>query len=75
MRKFARYGDFCPNPACPDYGKPQREYPLKDSVQSRQHRTLAVAAELTEHTWTVEELLTTLPLPRFNNNKREDYLK
>ena len=23
MKEFARAGDFCPNPACPDYGKPQ----------------------------------------------------
>lgn len=23
MEKFARVGDFCPNEACPEYGKPQ----------------------------------------------------
>jgi len=26
MEKFARPGDFCPNPACPDYGKPQGKH-------------------------------------------------
>ena len=25
MPKFAQVGDFCPNPACPDYGKLQSE--------------------------------------------------
>ena len=33
-----------------------------------------MAAGLTEHIWTVEELLTTLPLPRFSNAKKEDFL-
>lgn len=26
MSKFAQVGDFCPNPACPDYGKLQSEH-------------------------------------------------
>jgi hypothetical protein len=30
-------------------------------------RTPAMAAKLTDHIWTVEELLTTLPLPDVNN--------
>jgi transposase-like protein len=25
MERFAHPGDFCPNPACPEYGKPQRD--------------------------------------------------
>jgi len=32
-----------------------------------------MVAGLTEHIWTVEELLTTLPLPRFSNAKQVDY--
>ncbi len=31
-------------------------------------RTPAMAAELTDHIWTIEELLTVLPLPMFTNN-------
>jgi len=30
-------------------------------------RTPAMAAKLTDHMWTVKELLTTLPLPKHNN--------
>ncbi|MHC1610540.1 MAG: hypothetical protein ACXQTW_02905 [Candidatus Methanospirareceae archaeon] len=33
----------------------------------RQPRTPAIAAGLLDHIWTVEELLTTLPLPRISN--------
>jgi len=32
-----------------------------------QPRTPAMAAGLTDHIWTVEELLTTLPLPKISN--------
>lgn len=38
--------------------------PVQDDASRRwSHRTPAMAAKLTEHIWTVKELLTTLPLP------------
>ena len=37
------------------------------SGQRWQPRTPAMAAGLTDHIWTVKELLTTLPLPRSSN--------
>jgi hypothetical protein len=42
--------------------------PVSDVPGRRwQPRTPAMAARLTDHMWTVKELLTTLPLPRVNN--------
>jgi hypothetical protein len=38
-----------------------------DSVRRWQPRTPAMAAKLTDHIWTVKELLTALPLPSVNN--------
>jgi hypothetical protein len=35
--------------------------------QRWQPRTPAMAAQLTDHSWTVKELLTTVPLPEANN--------
>jgi hypothetical protein len=40
---------------------------LTAGPQKWQRRTPAMAARLTDHIWTVKELLTTLPLPRVNN--------
>ena len=37
------------------------------SLRRWQPRTPAMAAGLTDHIWTVKELLTTLPVPRINN--------
>ncbi len=37
-------------------------------------RTPAMAAKLTDHVWTVKELLTTLPVPRGSNTGKGDYL-
>jgi len=42
--------------------------PITDTPGVRwQARTPAMAAKLTDHLWTVKDLLTTLPLPRVNN--------
>ena len=41
--------------------------PLEDALpQKWQQRTPAMAARLTDHIWTVKELLTTLPVPPIN---------
>jgi hypothetical protein len=43
-------------------------YPVQEALpQKWQQRTPAMAAHLTDHIWTVKELLTTLPLPRVTN--------
>jgi hypothetical protein len=42
--------------------------PVQEALpQKWQQRTPAMAANLTDHIWTVKELLTTLPLPRVTN--------
>jgi hypothetical protein len=50
--------------------RPHKSLRLLDQDSSKrrwQPRTPAMAAKLTEHIWTVKELLTTLPLPRVRN--------
>lgn len=47
--------------------KTLREEVQGDSSRRWRHRTPAMAASLTDHRWTVKELLTTLALPGHNN--------
>ena len=74
MSQLVHVGDFCPNPACADYGKPQlseRTAIIKyvrletQDVPGRRWwpRSPVMAAGLTDHLWTVKELLTTVVLP------------
>jgi len=51
-------------------GRPHKSLRLPipdDPVRRWQPRTPAIAATLTDHMWTVKELLTALPLPSVNN--------
>lgn len=41
---------------------------VTDSRRRWIHRTPAMAAQLTDHVWTVKELLTTIPVPKVNNS-------
>jgi hypothetical protein len=47
--------------------KTLREEVQGDPSRRWRHRTPAMAASLTDHRWTVKELLTTMPLPEANN--------
>jgi hypothetical protein len=41
--------------------------PSKEAGRRWRKRTPAMAAGLTDHTWTIEDLLAVLPLPMLNN--------
>jgi hypothetical protein len=50
--------------------RPHKSLRVRDHDSSKRQwhpRTPAMAARLTDHIWTVKELLTALPLPRINN--------